>query len=47
MITQYCIWYVSATGQLLYIDFTGTLQECVNIIEARFQGSWAILPKLS
>lgn len=41
---KYDLWYVNAQNRLIYIDFTGTLQECANIQRARAAGCWAIVP---
>lgn len=41
---RWAVWYISASNDLLYIDFIGDIQECINIVRPRRHGSWAILP---
>ena len=40
----WCVWYISSTNQLLNIEFIGKLSECVNFVEPRQYGCYAILP---
>lgn len=40
----WAVWSLTAVNRLAGVDYTGTLQECVNIVEARMYGCWAILP---
>lgn len=41
---RWAVWYISTNKDLLYIDFIGDIQECINFVQPRKYGSWAILP---
>lgn len=41
----YQIWFVDAYRRMLYVDYEGTLEGCINIVNARAVGYWAIMPK--
>lgn len=41
---KYALWYVSGSMVLLFIDYIGTYEECLSLMDAREQCSWAIMP---
>ena len=41
---KYVLRYVHGNGIIGYIDYIGTSYECINIMNARCQGCWAIMP---
>lgn len=40
----WAVWYLTPAKKLVTIYYTGTLQECVNYVQPRQYGCWAILP---
>ena len=40
----WAVWYITQDNTLSYIDYIGTLDECVNIVRARYYGVWALIP---
>jgi hypothetical protein len=40
----WAVWYVSSQNELLYVEYVGTLENCVRFVEPRQCGVYAILP---
>lgn len=41
---MWAVWYLTPANKLAGIEYLGTLQECVNFVQPRLYGCWAILP---
>ena len=44
MYPLWAVWRISSTNGLLCIEWKGSLEECVRLVEPRMLGAYAIMP---